>query len=63
MGNLQFLEMFFPLISRLPLFLGFLLPFLATFIVFFEPSSFAFLNPGFPKEVTLSSFYDLLISG
>ena len=49
---------FLSLISWFWLFLGFLLPFLATFTSLFYRLLLFFLNPGIPQDVTLGSFCD-----
>ena len=58
MHNLQFPETSFPWFLDYGYFLDFSFHFWLPSLVFFKDSSFAFLNPGFPQDVTLGSFCD-----
>lgn len=58
MDNLQFPETSFPWFLDYGYFLDFSFHFWLPSLVFFKDSSFAFLNPGFPQDVTFGSFCD-----
>lgn len=58
MDNLQFPETSFPWFLDFGYFWDFSFHFWLPSLVFFTDSSFAFLNPGIPQDVTLGSFCD-----